>query len=163
MRSLWPAGAVEGPVSKLLPVLHDWQFLPGLPRGGRDECRGGTRPCPYVNCSENTWTQTSSSMPGRRHNGRLPPTTLRIKPGNNCALDWSAKENSAKVVGVAMHASKRRIEQELAAIYKKLRANGGDHAVVRNALELLGLDSRKANAAALELKGVALARLGEEE
>ncbi len=162
MRSVRAAGAVEGRVKKL-PVLRDWEILPGLPPGGRAECKGGARPCPYVNCSENTWTQTSSSMPGRRHNGRMPPTTLRIKRGNNCALDWSAKENSAKVVGSAMQASTRRIEQELAAIYKKLRANGGDFEVVRGALELLGLDSRKASSAASELERVALARLGEEE
>ncbi len=148
---------------KRLPVLRDWEILPGLPPGGRSECKGGVRPCPYVQCVENTWMQTGESMPGRRHNGKRPPSSLRIKRGNNCALDWSAKENTARVVGSAMQASTRRIEQELAAIYKKLRANGGDFEVVRSALELLGLDSRKANEAAQELKAVALARLGEEE
>jgi len=152
---------------KRLPVVQDWEILPGLPRGGRGECKQGVRPCPYVQCSENTWMQTASSMPGRRHNGKMPPSSLRIKPGNNCGLDWSTKEHSAREVAQAMHCDKRRIEQELAAIYRKLRANGGDHAVVRNALELLGLDSRRATEAAGELKRVdhalALARLGEEE
>jgi len=126
-------------------------MLPGLPRGGRDECRGAQRPCPYVRCSQNIWMQTSVSMPGRRHNGRTPPSTLRITRGNNCTLDHSTKEHSAAYVGKQLGMSTRRVEQELAAIAKKMRANGGDLAVVRSALECLGLEPAKAARSALEL------------
>jgi len=123
-----------------LPVLKDWEILPGLPPGGRDECRRGVRPCPYVQCSQNVWMLTSVDMPGRRHNGKSPPSTLRVTGGNNCTLDHSTKEHSAAYVGRQLGMSTRRVEQELAAIAKKMKDSGGDLEVVRSALECLGLD-----------------------
>lgn len=155
------AGAVEGRMTKrarvALPVLSDVEILPGLPPGGTRGACPTERPCPYVRCSSNVWMLTSIDMPGRRHNGKNPPSTLRITRGNNCALDWSVKENSAKTIGMAFAMSKRRIEQELAGINKKLRSTGGGIDVVRCALELLGLDASRAKAAALELE-----RIGDE-
>lgn len=50
---------------------------PGLPPGGRSECKDGARPCPYVRCKWHLWLVLGEDRPGRPHGGKHPPTTLR--------------------------------------------------------------------------------------
>lgn len=62
-----------------LPVIADrgWSPREGLPPGGRDECRHGERPCPYVRCWYHLWRIDTEDREGKPHNGKRAPTTLR--------------------------------------------------------------------------------------
>jgi hypothetical protein len=58
----------------------------------RDECRNGSRPCPYVRCRYHLWIITAAERPGNPYKGDGPSSTLR--PGwmewptpDTCSLD----------------------------------------------------------------------------
>ncbi len=119
--------------------------LPGLPGPTRASCPE-QRPCPYVHCSQNTWTVTGRDRAGRRFNGKTPPTTLRITQGNNCTLDHSAKEMTAAQIGKVLDESPRRVQQRIKSINAKMRAAGLELEAVRDALDLVGVDVEKRRA-----------------
>ena len=65
---------------------------PGLPPGGRDECRHGERPCPYVRCRMHLWFTTADDRGGMLPNGRPKPSVLKPRwteepTPPSCALD----------------------------------------------------------------------------
>lgn len=65
--------------------------LPGVP-SSRAECRDGERPCRYVRCKWHLWLVLGYERPGRRFDGRTPPSTLRAawlekKIPASCTLD----------------------------------------------------------------------------
>lgn len=69
-----------------------WMPKPGLPAGGRAECRHGERPCPYVRCQYHLWLIEGRDRPGRHWYGKPPPTTLEPRWLEHptppcCALD----------------------------------------------------------------------------
>lgn len=107
----------------------DWMPKAGLPAGGRDECRTGERPCPYVRCKWHLWLVLSEDRPGRpwrpdrpRVQGRwlqseerggqrattLIPAWLEYPTPACCALDIGeavAGGASIKLIADAMHVS----------------------------------------------------------
>lgn len=77
--------------SRRSPALRVFEPLPGTPET-RGDCRGGERPCRYVHCAWHLWLVEGRDRPGRRFDGKSPPTTLRaawledpMPP--SCALD----------------------------------------------------------------------------
>lgn len=46
-----------------------FEVKPGLPPGGREECRNGERPCPYIRCSWHLWRVDGNDRQGRRGRG----------------------------------------------------------------------------------------------
>lgn len=82
--------------SKALRVLDEheplWMPREGLPPGGREECRHGERPCPYVHCKWHLWMVDQRDHGGIMPNGRHKPSVVRArwleKPTPPCcALD----------------------------------------------------------------------------
>lgn len=63
-----------------------WQPRPGLPRGGRAECRSGERPCPYVRCSRHLWTVLADDRQGRR--ALRPGELVRAPAGTTLLPAW---------------------------------------------------------------------------
>lgn len=68
----------------------DWLPRPGLPPGGRAECRGAPRPCPYVRCKWHLWFVAAVD----RHGGQPRRSTVIAAWVNDegivppsCALD----------------------------------------------------------------------------
>jgi hypothetical protein len=73
---------------------------PGLPPGGRDECKSGERPCPYVRCKYHLWLVEGRDRPGRRYAegvGQRPQTTLEPR-----WLEWPTPPCCALDVGDAV-------------------------------------------------------------
>ena len=77
--------------SRRSPALRVFEPLSGVPET-RGDCRGGERPCRYVRCAWHLWLVDGRDRPGRRFDGKTPPTTLRaawletpMPP--SCALD----------------------------------------------------------------------------
>lgn len=63
-----------------------WMPKEGLPAGGRDECRYGERPCPYVHCEWHLWMiDTTDRNGGVFHEGKL---THDIKPKSTLVPRW---------------------------------------------------------------------------
>jgi hypothetical protein len=69
--------------SKSLRILDEsepvWMPREGLPAGGRDECRHGERPCPYVHCKHHLWMIDSRDREGTMPDGRRKPSVLRAR------------------------------------------------------------------------------------
>lgn len=68
--------------SKSLRVLEEaepvWMPREGLPAGGRDECRHGERPCPYVHCKHHLWMVDARDREGTMPDGLTPkPSVVR--------------------------------------------------------------------------------------
>ena len=66
----------------------------GAPRGRRDECRAGERPCRYVGCRDNLLRVDGADWPGHRWDGRPPQTIVRTsEPGEaTCGRDLDGAE-----------------------------------------------------------------------
>lgn len=63
-----------------------WEPRPGLPAGGRAECRNGERPCPYVRCKWHLWLVLGEDRPGRR--ARREGEDERAAPGTTLLPAW---------------------------------------------------------------------------
>jgi hypothetical protein len=79
---------------RALRVVQEPMWMPreGLPAGGRDECRHGERPCPYVKCEWHLWMVDGRDRPGRSFTGgklgsTLRPRWLEYPTPPCCALD----------------------------------------------------------------------------
>jgi hypothetical protein len=109
------------------------------PRSGvpasRSECRNGERPCPYVRCKWHLWLVLGSDRPGRRYDGRTPPTALRpawlespMPPC--CTLDIAERAESLddpgsiRELAAAIGLKPSRIHDIIATALEKLRARG---------------------------------------
>lgn len=71
-----------------LTLPDDWEMKAGRPP--RSQCKGGQRPCPYVECDMHLWTVDSESRPGRRHHraqGGAPTAEINPVTMTTCALD----------------------------------------------------------------------------
>lgn len=73
-------------------VLRVFEARPGVPAGGRDECRSGPRPCPYVRCKWHLYLVLPENHRGRRWESSPYKTTLRAgwletPPAPSCGLD----------------------------------------------------------------------------
>lgn len=96
--------AVRGPRrSEQLRIVLDherpvFDARPGLPPGGRAECRGGERPCVYVRCEWHLWREDPENKQGRPW-WKSPPqnaqkqsyerqTKLELRP------EWMAPANA---------------------------------------------------------------------
>ena len=117
-----------------LPVLRSFTPRPGVP-ASRAECRDGERPCPYVRCKWHLWLVLGSDRPGRRYDGRTPPTALRpawledpMPPC--CTLDIAERAEtlddpgSIRELAAAIGLKPSRIHDIIATALAKLRANG---------------------------------------
>lgn len=107
---------------------------PGVP-ASRSECRNGERPCPYVRCKWHLWLVLGSDRPGRRYEGRTPPTALRpawledpMPPC--CTLDIAERAESLddpgsiRELAAAIGLKPSRIHDIIATALEKLRAQG---------------------------------------
>jgi hypothetical protein len=107
---------------------------PGVP-ASRSECRNGERPCPYVRCKWHLWLVLGSDRPGRRYDGRTPPTALRpawledpMPPC--CTLDIAERAESLddpgsiRELAAAIGLKPSRIHDIIATALEKLRARG---------------------------------------
>jgi len=89
----------NGRIVQALRVLDQPMFepRPGLPAGGRDECRNGERPCPYVRCKFHLWREDPQPRAGRLRPGQterpttgvttIEPRWLEYPTPPCCALD----------------------------------------------------------------------------
>jgi hypothetical protein len=123
--------------ARLLPVVRESRSftpLPGVP-ASRAECRDGERPCPYVRCKWHLWLVLGSDRPGRRYDGRTPPTALRpawledpMPPC--CTLDIAERAESLddpgsiRELAAAIGLKPSRIHDIIATALAKLRASG---------------------------------------
>lgn len=103
----------------------------GLPAGGRDECRTGERPCPYVRCKWHLWLVLAEDRAGRRgSNTTLEPRWLEHPTPPCCALDFAdAVKNRGEAESIAMIANVMGRERSvvwrvLTRAIGKLRARG---------------------------------------
>jgi hypothetical protein len=107
---------------------------PGVP-SSRAECRDGERPCPYVRCKWHLWLVLGSDRPGRRYDGRTPPTALRpawledpMPPC--CTLDIAERAEalddpgSIRELAAAIGLKPSRIHDIIATALAKLRERG---------------------------------------
>jgi len=123
-------GARRAALLRLAPGQTAWAPLPGLPAGGRDECRGGERPCRYVACRDNLLRIDGADRPGHRWDGRPPQTIIRTpEPGEaTCGRDHYEREHTAaeigRLIGGARPLGKRRVQQIVRGALDKLRAHG---------------------------------------
>ena len=126
-----PFGRKRGPE---LPVVHPFVPRPGVP-ASRAECRNGERPCPYVRCKWHLWLVLGSDRPGRRYDGRTPPTALRpawledpMPPC--CTLDIAERAEvlddpgSIRELAAAIGLKPSRIHDIIATALDKLRERG---------------------------------------
>lgn len=118
----------------LRPVI--WDPKPGLPAGGRAECKTGERPCPYVRCKFHLWRIDAGDRVGRRPRAgetdrRAPATTLlpawlEHPTPACCALDVAdavrRHEFPVAFVAKAMHLSSAHVWDLIAVALKKVRA-----------------------------------------
>jgi hypothetical protein len=117
-----------------LPVVQPFTPRPGVPTS-RAECRNGERPCPYVRCKWHLWLVLGSDRPGRRYDGRTPPTALRpawledpMPPC--CTLDIAERAESLddpgsiRELAAAIGLKPSRIHDIIATALEKLRATG---------------------------------------
>lgn len=94
----------------------------GLPPGGRDECRTGPRPCPYVRCKHHLWMITAEE---RRGSGNLNTrSTVEPVTMTTCALDIAERgqEVSTREIAEMLGVSMRRVQQLIKAGIAKLAA-----------------------------------------
>lgn len=141
-----PARGKRSPLLRVLAKLDprarpgDWEPRPGVPKGGRAECRNGVeRPCPYVRCAWHLWRTDANDRAGRRarigEQRRAPeatllPAWLEYPTPACCGLDLLEGLASGLIPGDqhaaiadAVHLSDRRLFQVFARIRDKLRAN----------------------------------------
>ena len=122
-----------------LPVVNSRAASSFTPRPGvpasRSECRNGERPCPYVRCKWHLWLVLGSDRPGRRYDGRTPPTALRPAWLENpmppcCTLDIAERAEvlddpgSIRELAAAIGLKPSRIHDIIATALEKLRARG---------------------------------------
>jgi hypothetical protein len=75
----------------------------------------------------------------------VPPSTLHIRPGNNCTLDLADANPAgmtATQIGEVFNETPRRVQQMLDNIAQIMRVRGVEVEAVRNALELVGLKGK---------------------
>ena len=99
------------------------RVLSGLPPGGREECRDGPRPCPYVHCKHHLWLVLATDRLGHR---LMRPAVSTVEPHSltTCALDVAERERTARQIGELLGITERRVQQIVKAALDKLRANG---------------------------------------
>lgn len=118
---------------------------PGLPAGGRDECREGERPCPYIRCKFHLWLVLPEDRRGRRGGRKegepigpvgdrerristtVLPAWLEYPTPPCCALDFAESVDAGDPLLVsriaqALHLSRSRTFAIIAAVTEKLRA-----------------------------------------
>jgi hypothetical protein len=132
---LRPVGEATAPrFVRSLPVIQSFTPRPGVP-ASRAECRDGERPCPYVRCKWHLWLVLGSDRPGRRYDGRTPPTALRpawledpMPPC--CTLDIAERAEtlddpgSIRELAAAIGLKPSRIHDIIATALAKLRERG---------------------------------------
>lgn len=120
----------------------------GLPAGGRDECRTGERPCPYVRCKYHLWLVLPEDRQGRRGGRRqgepIGPDGDRERTGSTtleprwlehptppcCARDVQEATKQAgdvtsfEVIAKAMGRHHTTVRVMLARAIEKLKARG---------------------------------------
>lgn len=142
----WSSASHDGTVSAR--KTHAWrrharQPLPlfepreGLPEGGREECRNGERPCPYVRCEHHLWMRRADDthngasgndprdalgrlMPGPRPpagESRLEPRWLEYPTPACCELDILefGQEPYRRVTRMTVQGKVLELEQRTAA------------------------------------------------
>lgn len=148
-------GARRAALLRLAPGQVAWEPRPGLPPGGRAECKEGPRPCPWVMCRENLLRIDGGDRPGHRHEGKPPPTIVHWPgPGAaSCALDHYGREHSYAEVGMLVAGttpegtaiSARRAQQIGKGAIEKLARGGVDLDELREMLaESRGLRDARA-------------------
>lgn len=115
---------------RIVPQSVDWTPKAGLPPGGREECKNGERPCPYVRCKWHLWLVIGEDRRGRRWDGTAPPTTLipawlEYPTPPCCGLDVreAIRDSRApvKMIAEAMHLSRTAIHIIIGDALKVLR------------------------------------------
>lgn len=111
--------------SEALRVLKVTSFRArkGLPEGGRDACRDGPRPCPFVRCKFHLWMVLGYDRQGHRLM-REATSTVEPHSATTCSLDVSEQERTAREIGEVMGITQRRVQQIVKAALEKLRAKG---------------------------------------
>jgi hypothetical protein len=117
-------------VFRELELPDDFDFKTGHPMS-RDECRGGQRPCPYVECRFHLWLVDAESRPGRRHHraqGGAPEAEINPVTMTTCALDISERDDKTLMpfheIGEVLGVSDERARQLCERAVEKLQALG---------------------------------------
>ena len=110
-----------------------WEPRPGLPAGGRAECRHGERPCPHIQCRYHLWRVDEPA--GRPWHGKPPPTMLpawlELPTPPCCALDIADAVDAGATdyatvpkIASAMHLGLTRVHEIITQAKAKLRSRG---------------------------------------
>jgi len=100
-----------GASDEVLDQLPDnWRPRPGLPAGGRDECRNGPRPCEYIWCIHHLWLRVGADRNGRRRGESVPATVMEMHKLTTCALDVAERSMSTAQLAELFGVSRRAIQ-----------------------------------------------------
>jgi hypothetical protein len=93
----------------------------GLPPGGREECRTGPRPCPYVRCKHHLWMRVGEERQGSGNTS--VGSTVEPVTWTTCALDVAESgPRSTREIAEWLGVSMRRVQQLIKAGIAKLAA-----------------------------------------
>lgn len=70
--------------------------------------------CPHINCPAHLWRVDGRDMPGRRYEGKLPPSDIKLSSPATCMHAEANKgPRSVKEIAEAMGMTPRRVQQLL--------------------------------------------------
>lgn len=128
---LKPGKARYATALRVLPP--DWEPRAGTP-GTRAQCPT-ERPCPYVRCEWNLWMVDGRDRPGRRVDGRPPPSVVIAHVTQNCGADVADKNVNGEGLTVqeladAIGVSDKQVRRIVARAKEKLRQSGAMRGVM---------------------------------